>query len=107
MFWLASRPDAAINYSQAGGSLRVEGAGAWWASMAYHKRITYPAFIEHQKLIEGRWSKQWGDRMNELVFIGKDLEKEKYLRSIEECLITDEEARNWQQRSWDDRFPVL
>ena len=97
----------AINFSQAGGSLRVENAGVWWTSMPYRERIRYQAFVEHQRQIEARWSKQWGDRMNELVFIGKDLEKEKYLRSIEECLLSEEEDRHWQQRSWEDNFPSL
>lgn len=30
LFWLASRPDGAISFSQAGGSLRIEKAGVWW-----------------------------------------------------------------------------
>lgn len=29
LFWMASRPNVAISFSQAGGSLRIEGAGAW------------------------------------------------------------------------------
>jgi len=107
LFWLASRPDTAINFSQAGGSLRVESAGVWWVSMPYHERIRYRAFLDHRKQIEARWSKDWGDRMNELVFIGKDLEKEKYRRSIEECLLSEEEARHWQKKSWRDSFPIL
>ena len=35
LFWLASRPNDAINWSQAGGSLRAEPAGVWWCSMPY------------------------------------------------------------------------
>jgi G3E family GTPase len=107
LFWLASRPDMAINFSQAGGSLRVESAGVWWASMPFRERIGFRAFVDHRKQIEGRWNKQWGDRMNELVFIGKDLEKDKYLQSIQECLLTEEEALRWERQSWKDPFPAL
>ena len=107
LFWLASRPDTAINFSQAGGSLRVENAGVWWVSMPYHQRIGYRDFVEHRKQIEGRWSKDWGDRMNELVFIGKDLDKEKYLRAIEECLLNEEEAWHWHKKTWKDNFPIV
>lgn len=107
MFWLASRPDMAVSFSQAGGSLRVENAGVWWASMSYRERIRYPAFIENRRQIEDRWSEIWGDRMNELVFIGQDLNKEEYLRCIKACLLTEEEARRWRQRTWKDEFPIL
>lgn len=38
LFWLASRPDQALVWGQAGGSLRADSAGVWWSSMPYHKR---------------------------------------------------------------------
>ena len=39
LFWLASRPNDAMNFSQAGGSSRLDKAGVWWASMPYSERI--------------------------------------------------------------------
>jgi hypothetical protein len=35
------RPEQAINWSQAGGSMKAEGAGVWWASMPLGERMTY------------------------------------------------------------------
>lgn len=87
LFWLASRPNDAINFSQAGGSLRVERSGVWWASMPYSDRLMYPSFEYNREFIESRWSDDWGDRMNELVFIGQEMEKEKMIKELEECLI--------------------
>ncbi|HEY0298473.1 MAG TPA: GTP-binding protein [Arachidicoccus sp.] len=107
LFWIASRPDIAINFSQAGGSLRVEMAGVWWCSMSYKERTKYLSFIENQASIESRWSKQWGDRMNELVFIGQDLEKEKYTAMLKTCLLTDDEISNQTGFDWVDKFPEL
>jgi G3E family GTPase len=107
LFWLASRPATAVNFSQAGGSLRVESAGVWWASMPYAERIRYPSFAHNRRLIESRWSKEWGDRLNELVFIGQDLDSGKCLRAIRACLLTDEEARRWKKITWKDEFPQL
>ena len=46
LFWLSSRPDQAISWSQAGGSLRAESAGVWWCSMPFGQRIEQEAFIE-------------------------------------------------------------
>jgi len=43
--------------------------------MSYADRISYGAFIENIDLIESRWDKDFGDRENELVFIGQDLNK--------------------------------
>jgi len=41
LFWLASRSNNAINFSQAGGLSRLERAGVWWISMPFDERIKY------------------------------------------------------------------
>lgn len=99
LFWLASRPEDAINFSQAGGSSRMERAGVWWASMTYNERINYQAFVDNQEYIESKWSKQWGDRMNELVFIGHDIEKEKMIADLEECLLQNNEQHLFENKT--------
>ena len=38
LFWIASRQDQALNWSQAGGSMKAEGAGVWWSSMRSEER---------------------------------------------------------------------
>lgn len=91
LFWLASRPNDAINFSQAGGSSRLEKAGVWWISMPYAERIKYPSFVEHQSYIESKWHKIWGDRMNELVFIGQDIDQATMVAALEKCLLQDDE----------------
>lgn len=91
LFWLASRPDDAINFSQAGGSSRLEKAGVWWTSMPYADRIKYPSFVENQSYIESKWHKIWGDRMNELVFIGQDIDQAIMVAALEKCLLQDDE----------------
>ena len=107
LFWLASRPDDAINFSQAGGSSRLERAGVWWCSMPYAERMNYQSFVDHQTMIEKKWSKQWGDRMNELVFIGQDIEKEKMIADLESCLLQDNENYLFDLKiQLDDPFPL-
>jgi len=106
LFWLASRPDDAINFSQAGGSSRIEKAGVWWASMPFNERINYQSFADNQVFIESKWSKQWGDRTNELVFIGQDIEKEKMIADLEKCLLQDKEQKLYVNKSkFADPFP--
>ncbi|MEP6712309.1 MAG: GTP-binding protein [Ferruginibacter sp.] len=110
LLWLASRPDNAINFSQAGNSLRIENAGVWWASMPFGERIRYPDFVDNQKTIEGRWKKQWGDRLNELVFIGQHMDKEQYVTQLEACQLTYVEIGLYEKNKvWPghDPFPEV
>jgi len=106
LFWLASRPDEALNFSQAGGSSRLESAGVWWCSMPYSERTRYPSFVYSQKYIESRWSKQWGDRINELVFIGQDMDKEAMTFDLRKCLLQDSEQYLFDKKiRFRDPFP--
>ncbi|MCU0341293.1 MAG: GTP-binding protein [Spirosomaceae bacterium] len=107
LFWLASRPDEAINWSQAGGSLRAESAGVWWASMPFNQRIRYAAYVESQKLIESRWDKRFGDRQNELVIIGQDLVREVIEAELAACICTEEEIKKMENNGrFFDPFPL-
>ena len=106
LFWLASRPNDAINFSQAGGSSRIEKAGVWWAGMPFNERIQYRSFIDNREFIESKWSSLWGDRMNELVFIGQDIEKEKMITELEKCLLQDNELEHFKcGKEFEDPFP--
>jgi G3E family GTPase len=106
LFWLASRPDDAINFSQAGGSSRLEKAGVWWASMTFNDRLKYQSFADNREYIESKWSKQWGDRMNELVFIGQDIDKEKMIVDLEKCLLQESEQIQFEsKKGFADPFP--
>ena len=91
LFWLASRPEQALVWGQAGGSLKADSAGVWWSSMPFEKRIMQYAFVENQEQIESGWDDTFGDRKNEIVFIGHHLD-EKLIRSLlDNCLSTNHE----------------
>ncbi|MCD8540498.1 MAG: GTP-binding protein, partial [Leadbetterella sp.] len=77
-----------------------------WCSMPYQERIRYASFIHNRGVIESRWSRQWGDRMNELVFIGQDMDKEKMTGDLQGCLLTEEEIAAFNQKEiFRDPFP--
>ncbi len=106
LFWLASRPNKALSWGQAGGSLRAEPAGTWWAAIPEKERLYYPAYLENELLIRKRWHPQFGDRMNELVIIGQDLPKEQIITELEACLCTPAEIRQLASGvRFQDRFP--
>ena len=107
LFWLASRPNDALNFSQAGGSSRIEKAGVWWASMTFGERLNYQSFVDNKDYIEGKWSKKWGDRLNELVFIGQQIEKEKMIAELEACLLQENEFQLYETKgNFVDKFPI-
>lgn len=108
LFWLASRPHQALNWGQAGGSLRADSAGVWWCSMPYGERIKYPSFVDNQAYIENKWDAVFGDRLNELVFIGQDLEEDLIRAELEACLCTEAEISQWQKGIFpqQDSWPI-
>ena len=107
LFWLGSRPDQALVWSSAGGSLKTEPAGVWWASMPASQRFDYASFVENQSMIEENWDKDFGDRKNELVFIGIHIDEEEIRPKLNECLMTDDELRtsNWKTPR-KDQWPI-
>jgi G3E family GTPase len=107
LFWIASRPHDAINFSQAGGSSRIEKAGVWWNSMPFEERIRYASFVENQANIEKNWDLKWGDNRNELVFIGQDLNKLEIIAAIENCLIDEVEEQLLKPTDYRDPFPEV
>lgn len=107
LFWIASRPKEALNWSQAGGSLRADKAGVWWCSMPYKDRIQYAGFVENQQQIEAKWDKRFGDRENELVIIGQQMDQENIVRELQQCLCTDAEIKDMEQGIvFRDPFPL-
>ncbi|WP_421921150.1 GTP-binding protein [Marinifilum sp.] len=108
LFWIASRPKEAINWSQAGGSLRADKAGVWWASLDIIERNQHPAFQQNEEYIMSKWDKRFGDRQNELVIIGQDLDEEAIRQELEACLCTESEIRAMELNTheFEDEWPL-
>jgi len=108
MFWIASRPEQALIWGQAGGSLRADSAGVWWSSMPYKDRISYMSFVENQEYIESGWNETFGDRKNEIVIIGQDMDEAKIVSELDACLATEEElqSQKWK-KGYNDDWPVM
>ena len=107
LFWMASRPDQALSWGQAGGSLRADAAGVWWCSMPFEQRTRYEAFVDNREEIEAGWDKTFGDRKSELVIIGQDMDKEQITKELNECLCTVDELLMWQDGDhFEDPWPV-
>ncbi|MCZ4222764.1 GTP-binding protein [Pedobacter rhodius] len=95
IFHLAAMREKAILFSQAGGSLRIDYAGVWWASMDENERKNYVDYLENETEIKKNWDKEFGDRKNELVFIGQEMNAEELKADLERCLLTDLEINKY------------
>lgn len=105
-FWLASRMNFAGSLSQAGGMLRHEAAGAWWAAV---KREDWPQDSTWRATIRNSFKSPYGDRRQEIVFIGtKGMDRKELTRRLDDCLLTDAEMKMgpvmWAR--FPDPFPV-
>ncbi|GAQ15897.1 hypothetical protein MODO_3602 [Myroides odoratimimus] len=106
LFWIASRPNQALNFSQAGGSSRLETAGVWWCSIPFNQRIENPDFVYNQDLIESHWHPVWADRLNELVFIGHHINKQEIITELQGCLLQEGEQVLFDKNiAFSDPFP--
>ncbi len=103
-FWLASRPSFAGSWSQAGGACRHGAGGYWWASVP---KAHWPTEDEQIDSIMDRWDDDFGDRKQELVFIGIDMDEALLRERLSQCLLTEAELalgmQNWS--AFNDPFP--
>ncbi|MFK7854621.1 MAG: zinc metallochaperone GTPase ZigA [Granulosicoccus sp.] len=103
-FWLATRPDFAGQWSQAGGIAEYGFAGMFWKAVA---KENWPTDEEYLASIEKQWREPFGDKRQELVFIGQELDKEAFIQSLDQCLLTEAEMQKgkpyWETLS--DPFP--
>lgn len=87
-FWLATRSAIVGAWSQAGGSAEYRPLGIWWAAAP---RNPWPDDDESLAAIRKDWEEPFGDRRQELVFIGQDLPKDAMLAALHAALLTDAE----------------
>jgi G3E family GTPase len=110
-FWLATRNDIGGSLAQAGGACRPSPAGTWWAAQ---DRSEWPeGDDELMQEIAADWygdadDFSIGDRRQELVLIGVDLDAMQWRKKFDACLLTDDEyakgADGWKTLA--DPFPA-
>ena len=86
--WFASEPEQSFGYSCAGSVHRVFQAGPWWASCA---EGAWPSETAERERLLKLWHPRFGDRRQELVFAGVDLDRKELFSGLDTCLL-DEDA---------------
>ena len=97
-FWLASKPQEAGSWSQAGGLVRHGFAGRWWR---FVPKAHWPQDAESTASIMAHWQADSGDCRQELVFIGQGVDFARLNAELDQCLLSEAEmalgAGAWEQ----------
>ena len=103
-FWLATRPQFAGHWSQAGGIARYGFAGMFWKAVP---RENWPEDQDSLDSIKESWEEPFGDMRQELVFIGQGLDKKQVTEALDKCLISDDDLLQGKQHwaTFQDPFP--
>jgi G3E family GTPase len=102
-FWVATRPDWVAEFSLAGSMSQVTPLGRWWASVPEDRLPKNP---EAQRAIALHWAEPWGDRRQEIVFIGANVDREAITAALNAALVTtcDFTPKAWAKLP--DPFPA-
>lgn len=100
--WIASRPNWAVEFSLAGAISTVKPLGGWWASVPQDRWPDHPQAMEE---LEKNWVEPWGDRRQELVFIGAGMDPAAITAALDAALV---DALDFTPQVWaqlPDPFP--
>lgn len=97
-FWLATRPQYAGQWSQAGGIAHYGFAGMFWKAVPESR---WPKDPETRGYIMEQWEEPFGDMRQELVFIGQNLDEARIRQALDECLLSDAVLADGH-RAWAD-----
>ncbi|GGO59159.1 GTPase, G3E family [Roseovarius pacificus] len=93
-FWLANRPDWVAEFSLAGALSKVAPLGTWWASVPSER---WPDHPQAQEYMARHWQEPFGDRRQELVFIGTGMDRAAICAALDEALTGSETAFDPQE----------
>ena len=89
-FWLASRPQWLASLSGAGKLMNIEPVGLWWAAVPQER---WPTDAEALEDIRAGWRVPYGDRYQEIVLIGQDMDRAVIEAELQRCLLDTKEIQ--------------
>ncbi|MEO0402770.1 MAG: GTP-binding protein [Pseudomonadota bacterium] len=88
-FWLATRPNWVAEFSLAGALSSIKPLGTWWASVPKDR---WPDHDSAREYMAAHWSEPWGDRRQEIVFIGAGIDWPALKTRLDACLVPEHVA---------------
>ena len=103
-FWISTRPDWVAEFSLAGALSSVKPLGTWWAAVPEERRPDHESARAYMK---AHWQEPWGDRRQEIVFIGTDIDWPGLKARLDACLVPAVAATGPDNLpDYTDPFPV-
>ena len=104
-FWISTRPDFVGEVSQAGALVRHEGIGQWLAAVP---KEHWPEEIKTENANEQDWDRDYGDRRQEIVFIGliAEMNQDEICKRLDACLIKKFLENPVHYKNLKDPFPT-
>ncbi|KAK9489282.1 CobW/HypB/UreG, nucleotide-binding domain-containing protein [Lipomyces doorenjongii] len=102
--WLASRALQHGEWSQAGAMLTIQGGGPWFCVLDHAMWPEDPDVVAN---IKADFEGKWGDRRQELVFIGEHIDPKQISDAFDHCLLTDKEMAKWRRVMSNTRYDAL
>lgn len=81
--YFKSEPDVCYVFEQAGKQVSLRNAGQWYATMPADE---LEQFKKQNPEVLRDWDDQYGDRMQKLVFIGQDMDRQQIEKDLDYCL---------------------
>ena len=100
--WLSGAHGCAWYWSHAASSFEILDEGDWWSAIPDEE---WPQSEDQRKSLLADFNGPWGDRRQEIVFIGIDLDEPAIVALLEECLCTDAEMEQYAENSKMDPDP--
>jgi len=104
-FWLATRMRDCGTWAQAGSSLTIDRAGMWYAALP---KSQWEGTGGLEDWVKSNWQDPFGDRRQEIVFIGAGMDREELTRQLDACLLSGDEfsqgPKAWAR--YEDPFPA-
>ncbi|MTH61265.1 GTP-binding protein [Paracoccus litorisediminis] len=102
-FWIATRPDWVAEFSLAGAISTVTPLGRWWAGVP---KQHWPTVTDSLAAAVELWEEPWGDRRQELVFIGAGMDRAGITRELDAALVRENAFHPEAWANLADPFPV-
>ena len=103
-FWISTRPEWVAEFSLAGSLSSIKPLGIWWATVPEER---LPKDENTKAYIKTHWSEPWGDRRQELVFIGSGIDWQQIKTKLDECLVPKAQASSLEDLpNLKDPFPI-
>ncbi len=103
-FWISTRPEWVAEFSLAGALSRVKPLGTWWASVPEERRPTHDSARAY---MQAHWQEPWGDRRQEIVFIGSGIDWPALKDRLDRCLVPAVAATGPDNLpEYSDHFPI-